>query len=91
MSDTTHGRSSALALAARASRSSTGRLPKRQSLFATTKPFPFTADFSIHPKRSTAFFPFDTNEPAGITPDLSAISDIVARSGKIACATKGSL
>jgi hypothetical protein len=90
MSNTTRGRSSALSLALTATRSCAGRLQNRQFLFDTNKSFSFTANFSAHRKQSTSFFLFNTNERLRITNRRPPISNIVARTGKIACATEGS-
>jgi hypothetical protein len=64
-------------------------LPNPQFLFDTNKPFAFITTFSARRKQSTSFFLFDTNERLGITDQQSLIINIVTRTGKIACATKG--
>jgi hypothetical protein len=91
LSNTTHGRSSALSLALTAIRSRAGRLQNRQFLFDTNKPFSFTTNFSTYRKQSTSFFLFNTNERLQIADRRPPITNIVARTGKIARATKGSL
>jgi hypothetical protein len=70
--------------------SPTGHLQNRQFLFDTNKSFSFTTNFSTQRKQSTSFFLFNTNEWLRITDHRSLIISIVARTGKIACATEGS-
>jgi hypothetical protein len=89
MANTTRGRSSVLPLALTASRPSAGCFQERQFLFNTNKPFSFNTNFSTHTKQSTSFFLFDTNERSRIAYHRSPITNIVARTGKIACAAKG--
>jgi hypothetical protein len=91
LSNTTHGRSSALSLALTAIRSRAGRFQNRQFLFDTNKSFSFTTNFSTYREQSTSFFLFNTNERLQITDRRPPITNIVARTGKIARATKGSL
>jgi hypothetical protein len=87
VSNTTRGRSSALSLALTTTRSCAGRHQNRQFLFDTNKSFSFTTNFSTYRKQSTSFFQFNTNERSRITDRRSLITNIVARTGKIACAT----
>jgi hypothetical protein len=89
VSNTTRGRSSARSLALTATRSCAGRLQNRQFLFDTNKSFSFTTNFSPYRKQSTSFFLINTNERFRITDRRPPITNIVARTGKIACATKG--
>jgi hypothetical protein len=89
MSNATRGRSSAPSLALPVTRPCTGGLQYRQFLFDTNKPFSFITNFSTHTKQSTSFFLFDTNERLQIADHRSLITNIIARTGRIACATEG--
>jgi hypothetical protein len=89
MSNTTRDRSSAVSLALPVTRPGIGGLQYRQFLFDTNKPFSFITNFSTHTKQSTSFFLFDTNERLRIADHRSVSTNIVARTGKIACATEG--
>jgi hypothetical protein len=64
-------------------------LQNRQFLFNTNKPFAVVPNFSTRTKQSTSFFLFSTNERSLTTNRESLIANFVARTGKIACATKG--
>lgn len=89
MSKTTSRRARAFPLALTGTRTGVDRFEKRQFLFTTNERLFPTTNFATRRKQSTSFFLFSTNERSRVTHHQSLITNIVARTGEIACATEG--